>query len=822
MLVFGVYVVHARDLPELPAMDEWYAGLQAPTTFFAADDLLVGEFFEERRLIVPLERMPVQLIQAFLSAEDERFFQHDGVDPRSVLRALVANITAGKTVQGASTLTQQLAKTLVGREKSYRRKVKEAILARRMEDVYTKGEILTLYLNLIFLGHNSYGVQAAAHSYFRKDVSQLSLGEIAALSVVPPSPSRVNPIRNAKKTVERRAHVLDRMVKNGFVTREEADRAQAEPLEAHPLLDVFSDRLPQAADAGRQALLSRLPTDADEEEWRRGYRVYTTIEPGLQQAAQAALVEELKTLDRKQGYRGPVGIVEPDEVDATLERALDYYTDRGMLSNDGGLVPKSTYLALVASVEKDEVTVRVTPEHGGTLRRRDMKWAGPYKEFPLLKKAIEIPAPTDGDDDGELGDVERVMIVTRRDEDATVSWRPKLKDCNRAFQEGDAVLVTASEDGLKLTQHPKVQGAVISWDPWTGYTRAMVGGTDWDRSEVNRAHALRQTGSTMKPIYYGLAYDQGLRTSSPISDALYVRGGFASTGGADDAGVLLAHTALVKSRNTASLRVSEYVTNHLREGGLDRWRRALGLEHELKGHRAEILGGDQTPWSMSGAFARFLTGGLEPDRVLVKRIVDRNGRVLVDRTHFGDPTADPRITLDALRRDVFRRKPRRLRASTAYLVRHNLRGVVTSGTAAKANRKVGRPAAGKTGSLPFDVWFNGFTQEAVTTVWVGADNRERILGRPKKNARVYGAGVPLSVFVRVTKLAVGDREKVDFLKNVPEAVEFVSVNPKTGNRVGADSGKGSVSLPHRVGFLPMAVEKGEGSTDDIHHSETDF
>ncbi len=823
LLIFGVYVFYARELPPLEPIETYYAQLKTPTTFHAADGLVIGEFFEERRLFLPLTEIPIPMIQAFLAAEDERFFEHTGVDPRSIVRAAVANLTAGRVVEGASTLTQQLAKSMVGSEKSYVRKVREAILARRMEDIYSKSEILTLYLNKIFLGHNSYGVQAAAQNYFRKNVSDLTLGEMAVLSVLPPSPSTVNPVRNLKKTLERRRHVLDRMAKNGFISRKEAEAAKDEPVVAYPLLDEFTERMPLVADAGRKALVDLLGADVDKAAWRRGYKVHTTVEIDLQHAAARALSEEIASLDRKQGYRGPVGALEPDEVEATLERALSYYLEHGMLDDQSGdkvLQDGTTYLGVVTDVSKQKVSVRVTPEIGGVLSRKQMKWAGAYKEYPLLKEERRVAVAVDGDDDagGKLGTVEKVTVITRRDESARVSWRPKLKDCRKAFVAGDAVLVRADKEGaLKLTQTPRVQGAVLSWSPWTGYTRAMVGGTDYDLSQVNRVNALRQTGSTMKPIYYALAYDMGLRPSYPVSDAPYARGSFQSAGGSSDAGAMLTYTGLVKSRNTVSLRVSEYVTNHLKEKQLGKWATQLGLAHALKGHRAEILGGDQTMWSMSGAFARFLNGGLEPERTVVRKIVDKHGQVLVDRTSFGDASIGPRETLAAMGRTLFARKARRLRASTAYLMRHNLRSVVKAGTATKA-RKLKRVVAGKTGSLPFDVWFNGFDHEHVTTAWVGADVRERTLGRSKGKSGVYGAGVPLSVFMRVATLAGGERRAGDFLAHMPDSIEMVTVDPKTGNR----TTEGGVSLPHRKAFIPIYVHKGEGTTEDIHHAETDF
>ena len=865
LAIFGVYVHFARDLPELRPIASYFGDLKTPTTFRAADGQVIGEMFEERRLYVPLQKMPIRLIQAFLAAEDERFFEHAGVDPRGVLRALVANLTAGRIVQGASTLTQQLAKSMLSNERSYRRKVREAILARRMEDIYSKSEILSLYLNQIFLGHNSYGVQAAAQNYFRKNVWELSLGEQATLAVLPPSPSTVNPIRNAKVTLQRRRHVLDVMVENGFIDQKTARAARRESLVVYPLMDELGQGIPYVVAEARKVVRTQVAPDPDR--WLEpGYRVDTTAEIDVQQRSQEILVAALEKLDHKHGYRGPVGHVAPEALPAVLDRADSWYRSQGLLDGDA-LRPAETYVAVVTGVREDAVDVRVTPALGGTLRLRDMRWAGPYREFPKVRydvhreggrtlvtkigKAGDVafrdrpmtaaseddlqhdesdgereraePEPTGASKAAELGRSEleregKSWVIERYDETAKVSWRPKLIDCTMAWKPGDAVLVRAGDDGqLRLAQHPKVQGAALSWDPWSGYVRAMVGGTDFDLSEVNRVFSLRQTGSTMKPIYYALAYDAGLRPSYAFSDTAYVRGGFKSTGGSNDARSMLAYQGLTKSRNTVSLRVHEWVTNHVDTAGLDRWRRALGLEHPLRGHRAEILGGDQTLWSMSGAFGLFLTGGLRTKRVLVRKVVDKAGRIQLDHTFFGDGAIGAREALAAMYRDLFERKPRAMRESVAYIMRHNLRQVVKAGTATRA-RKLPHPVAGKTGSLPFDVWFNGFSHQAVTTVWVGFDRRERVLGRSKKRSGVYGAGPPLETFMGVSELVAAGRPAVDFLRPVPDSIEMVAADPETGLR----AAKGGLVLPHRKGIVPIHVMKGEGTTDTIHHAETDF
>ncbi len=862
LVILGTYVKLARDLPELRPMAEYYAELKAPSTFHAADGQVIGEFFEERRLFLPVEDMPIRLVQAFLATEDERLFEHQGIDPRGVLRALVTNVSAGRTVQGASTLTQQLAKAMLGAERTYKRKVREMILARRMEDVYSKSEILTLYLNQIYLGHNSYGVQAAAQNYFRKNVSELSLGEIAIMAGLPASPSKINPVKNLKKTLERRKHVLTNMVRAGFLTADAAEAAKAEVVRTFPLLDEFGDRSPLAAADARAEVVKLLGDAAAEDDaWMGlGLKVETTIELDLQHATNGVLSEEVEAVDKKQGWRGPIGRVSADQIEAWLRHKDGYDRSRGLVT-DEGLAAGATLLGVIDEVTEEQVQLRLGPKQPYTLeRKRDLAWAGPYREYPLvtyeLRKrpkggydvtkldlsgkalaearplAFASPyLPADRRDEEvhpeELRgrDHEDVIVVKKRDESVKVSWKPVLEDCTTAFERGDVVMLRVGSDGasVALVQPPAVQGAVLTWNPWTGYVRAMVGGTDFDASQVNRTRSLRQTGSTMKPIYYALAYDLGMPPSTPISDAPYVEGGFKSTGGSSDTTPLLAFLGLAKSRNTVSLRIHEYVMNHLKDKAqLDSWRTALGLGRPLEGHRAEILGGDQSMWDMSTAYARFVTGGLEATPVLVRRVTDRTGKVWLDRSHPSDPMLDVRDTVAAMYRVLYERRARVVHESTAYVMKQNLRAVITKGTSHRA-MKMGRMAGGKTGTLPFDVWFNGFTGHDMTATWIGQDRRERILGKSKQKAEVMGGGPPLSIFMKAANLAAGGRPDVDFLKPAPPTVEMVTVDLDTGARVeGAAKGEAVAAIPHRRCCIPTYVKRGEGSTDDIHHAEHDF
>ena len=618
LLFAGLYVHHAAHLPRLASIDTYFDQLKVPSTLYSAEGIVIGEYFEERREIVPLERMPIALIQAFLAAEDERFFEHDGVDAKGVLRAAWANVSAGRIVEGASTITQQLAKTMLGRQKTFDRKFREAILARRMESIYTKKDILTLYLNQIFLGHNSYGVQAAAQNYFRKDVSELELGEMTTLAVLPPSPSRINPIRNLKKTMLRRKHVLNRMAGLGYITAGQAEQAKQHQPTVYPLKDAFYERMPHVTEAARKQVQTRYARGNTDKgatsNWlKHGLKIFTTAELALQQTAQATVYDELAALDRKYGYRGPLRQIPVDEFEEALERATAYYLSRGMIA-DGQLQPNNTFLGFVRSVTANEVRLGVTDSINSTLKRKQMRWAGAYREYPVKQG--------------------------KRNDKARVSWRPRLKDCRTAFKEGDVVAVYTKADGsIHLTQPPKVQGAVLNWEPDTGYVRAMVGGSDFELSEVNRIHSLRQTASTMKPIYYSLAYATGLKPSDGISDAPYgVRGVFESDGGSSDGGAMAAWLGLVKSRNSVSGRVGDHVRNHAGLPSLQQWGKALGLTHPLKGNKAEVFGGDQTPFDMSTAFGTFQNKGLFTRPQLIRKVVDKDKNVVVDHSFPGDST----------------------------------------------------------------------------------------------------------------------------------------------------------------------------------------
>lgn len=803
---FVLYATFARGLPEiLPFEQHTFEGV---TTFTADDGQVIGELFEERRILLPYEKIPRRLLLAFLAVEDKRFFSHEGIDLRGVLRAALSNLRAGGVVEGGSTITQQLAKQTLGRDKTLARKVREAIFARRLEDSYTKEQILLLYLNKIYLGHNSYGVQAAAQNYFRKNVWELSLGEMAMIAGLPQSPSRVNPAVNMTASRKRQREVLDRMVEAGFATREEADAAATAPLEVYPLMDDFASKVPWFTEEVRRGL-----RDLAGDDWlRRGLSVSTTASVPLGLAAEEALAAGLTAVDRKQGWRGPLAKV-PDAKarDGVLARVEAWF--RGA-PGPGDITP-----VIVASAGKAGVEVLVTPSVRGFLPPNEVSWAGPYTELPLVERRQR------------KGGV--LQTVTVRDESKAVSWQPKLTDAAATFKPGDVVLARVLEEParkpkgwvptpegqlrLTLTQPPQVEGAFVAFDPDTGQVKALVGGWDHDRSEVDRVHALRQTGSAMKPIVYSLAYDLGLAPSTLFSGAPFRLDGYNPTGDKAIPDMTL-WDGLTKSENSISLRVLQYVLDH---GGKERWQewgRRLGLGRELQGYPSEVLGTDQTLWDMTGAYAAFAREGRVAPRTLLRKVVDRDGRVLARHLVPGDPANDARDMLDALYDAAKGGPPQLIDPATAYVTGANLREVTVRGTGSRVGKELDHQAGGKTGTLPYDVWFIGFTDHFVAGAWIGSDRRERPLGRSVKQNRIYGGDAALPVWLDWMKVANAGRPKRRFMDRAPASVEVARIDPATG-LLAKDGG---MLVPHKRGTAPVRSTPIGATPDFVESHERDF
>jgi len=775
------YIGLSRDLPAIPPFHEISFGTVSSAR--ALHGQVLGERFEERRYLVPYERLPDVLVQAFIASEDERFFVHTGLDVRGILRAAWANIKAGKVREGASTITQQLARSLLlTKRQTFSRKVREAAVARRIEDIYSKDQILLLYLNLIYLGDRYYGVEAASLGFFGKDVSELSLNEAAAIAASAQTPHRVNPVRNTDELRNRRDRVIHRMHEAGFITAEQEKAAIEDDIRTVARKDNLGDRAPVPA----MELMSLLQSSEGRVEGlletRGGIKAVSTIDLGLQLVAQEAVLRAGSELGKRQGYRGHLASLEEDRWDAFLSRNGKWLESHGLLPDPptGSLI-----LAVVTEVDRKSARLSFAPGRTGVLRLADMKWAVPYTEFPKADPGTE-----------------RRRVTSR------VSFDGRLRAVDQALLPGQVILAervqsSGQEDAesgapcFALAQLLNPQAALMVVEPHSGYVLALVGGTDFDLSQVNRTGSLRQIGSTVKPIYYSKAYDLGIPPSTVVSGVPFREGTWTPTRGrsVDD---MTLYEALSRSENNVSLRVFQMVLDRAGIDSFNDWVSRLGLSRPFEGYAAEGLGVDATPRDLLQAFSTFANLGVRPDFTFIREVRDGRGRLLRDNRSARDPMVG---VVDALCREVAagpESSRRSITKEVAWITARNLRDVVEHGTARKA-RDLGRPACGKTGTLPYDTWFVGWTHEMATVAWLGQDMRNRYLGRSKVSSGVYGSNTALPLWLEFMKGATVGRPNVNDLAELPEGVLEVDIDPLSG-LLALDDG---VPIPHMEGTEPI-------------------
>lgn len=720
-LVGGVTVYGAvsRAAPALPDLSRYASIAPGVTRFYAWDGSLLGEFAKEWREVVPYEKIPKQLVDAFLAAEDHAFFSHGGLYLRGIARAAWRNITAGDWAQGGSTITQQVAKQFLGNEKTLARKAKEAIVARRLEARYTKEEILAVYLNHIFLGSGAYGVQAAAKRYYSRNVWELDLGQMAVIAGLAQAPSRDSPLANPENARRRRDAVLDKMARHGFISAEEAETWKATPIAPTPYRDVFLTTQPYFAEHVRRYVKKKY---GDDGLMKAGLRVETTVVPFLDGLAYDNVDWNVRKQDKRQGWRGPEAHLAGTARATFLERAAAKY-------GDGPLEEGRRYLALVEEVKPSGAKVRVGARTCELPIER-MSWAVRWSRTNYANDQT-ITSARSALNVGDVVWVSRPPRRIRKFSDWTITYGDDGKPDAEWMPEKE---VAVPDDVVQLEQTPHVQGALYTFDLQTGYVLAMVGGQDYARSEYNRAvQACRQPGSTYKPIYYALALDQGLPFDHQLSD---VPKGEVDpmTGevwtptdlfGGTQVQVSLEY-ALVWSKNVPSVELFKQL------GGpaVEAWARRLGFTSPIIADKALALGASCTYLDeLSRAFAIFARNGRWLDLVYVRRVLDRDGRILEDQTVPYDPALAPGERLDRLVATAGTAPKQAIPARAAFLVTKLLRNVVAQGHM-RMVRQQGIVAAGKTGtsSATMDTWFVGFTDRWLTTAWLGDDLRERPLG----------------------------------------------------------------------------------------------
>ena len=714
----ALWYLWSSNLPYIGTLKDY----DPPTisVVYSSDGQIIGRFWEEKRIVIPLEEVPKHVIHAFVAAEDSRFFEHRGIDIVGILRALIKNITAGKIEQGGSTITQQVTRSLLlkNTKRTYKRKAREALLSIQIEKNFSKDRILFLYLNQIYLGHGAYGVEAAARTYFGKSAKELDLAEAALLAGLPQAPARYSPVKHFARAKARQRYVLERMREEGYITKEEEVEAYREPLKIIGKEEDYFRRAPYFTEYVRQYLVKKY---GKERLYRGGLQVYTTVNLEMQKAAQEALRRGLAELDKREGYRGPLKHIKEEGITSYKEQMLG---------------SKETFKPEIGSIV--EALVEKVDDTG---QRAELWVYGAKVVLPLAE-----------------------MKWARKPDPNVPYYKVQVKKISEVLSPGDVVLVRIKKKAkgpcswiVSLEQEPQVQGALICMEPHTGRVRSMVGGRDFFVSQFNRAvQARRQPGSAFKPVIYAAALDKGMSPADVIVDAPFI-----SDNGKDERvwkprnykgkffGPTILRTALAKSRNVITVKI-------LRKIGIDyviSYARQLGITSPLNEDLSLALGSSGVSLlELTRAYCVFASLGFLPQPIFVERVLDRNGQVIEENQPQADQVISPQ---------------------TAYVMTDLLKAVVQEGTGWRV-KALHRPVAGKTGTTNDlrDAWFMGYTPQLVTGVWVGYDDRTP-MGKGETGSR---AASPIWLYFM--REVLKDMPTEDF--PVPTGVVFAKIDAKTG------------------------------------------
>lgn len=695
-LVVAAMIAWPR-LPELDTLTDYRPKI--PLRVFSADGHLLGEFGEERRRLVDIAQVPAVLRHAILAAEDERFYEHPGIDPVGIARAALANVTSGGRGQGASTITMQVARNFfLSRDKTYNRKFYEVLLALKIEHNLSKDQILELYINQIYLGSRAYGFGAAAHAYFAKPLDELTLGEAAMLAGLPKAPSAYNPFVNPARAHQRQKYVLRRMLDAGFIDRQAHDEAAAHTVQL--VRGSRSDaqtasvlRGNYIAEMARRIALEQFGDNA----YEIGLRIHTTVQLSEQLAAEAALRNGVLAYDQRHDYRGPEGMIRVD-ADGASAREIDAQL---------AAYPDVPGLTAAVVIEADPQRVRAYYD-GNSIEIEG-------KGLQFVKRALSDKAPP--------AQRLRPGAIIRLTQDEKLGW--------------------------KIVQIPEVQAALLSIDTHTGAVRALAGGFDFNLNEFNHVtQALRQPGSSFKPFVYSAALEKGFSPGSWVEDEplffpAEVTGSDAWEPGNYDGkydGLMTLRRALARSKNMVSIRVLQSITPAYAQSYASRF----GFSAEdIPPYLTMALGaGAATPWQMASAYAVFANGGFRVEPYLVSHITDNDGNTLARVEPVEAGKTAPRVI-----------DPR-----NAWLMTSMLRDVVRSGTGRRAMSLGRNDLAGKTGTTNdyIDAWFCGYNADVAAVAWLG-------FSQPKKLGRgETGGSAALPIWIDYMKVALKGMPEHDY------------------------------------------------------------
>jgi penicillin-binding protein 1A len=748
----GLFWHFSKGLPEYSQLQDYEPPVM--TRVHAADGALLAEYARERRLYLPIQAIPKLVINSFIAAEDKNFYEHGGVDVTGIARAAVVfieNFGSNRRPQGASTITQQVAKNfLLTNEVSLDRKVKEALLAMRIERTYSKQKILELYLNEIYLGMGAYGIAAASLLYFDKSVDQLTIAEAAYLAALPKAPNNYHPFRARERAIERRNYVIDRLVEDRYISPQDGEKAKKEPLNVTPRptgAHIFAAEY--FAEEVRREIYDKY---GETKLYEGGLSVRTTLDPKLQVMARKALDDGLVRFDESKGWRGPV-----TKIDLTGDWGVKLVEVRALAD----IAPWRLAVVLESGDQAARIGLQPTREPGGSVVKErqigiipldGVKWAKPAagaERFKAVTKVSHVLQP---------GDV--------------VYVEPGGKDPNQ----------------FRLRQLPEVSGGLVAMDPQTGRVLALVGGFSYDQSQFNRAtQALRQPGSSFKPFVYAAAIDNGYTPSSIVMDApVEIDQGpglppwrpenFES---GKYFGPQTLRFGIEHSRNVMTVRLAQDLGMPL----ITEYAKRFGVYDDLPAYLSFALGaGETTVMRMTTAYSMFANGGRRITATLIDRIQDRYGKTIYRHDTRECRGCDADKWTSQPEPSLVDRREQVIDPMTAYQITSIMEGVVQRGTATVV-REVGKPVAGKTGTTneDKDTWFVGFTPNMAVGCYVGYD-KPRSLGRD-----ATGGHTAAPIVKDFLKAALADKPGVPFAP--PPGVKLIRVDLNSGLRAGPNSTK---------------------------------
>jgi len=740
----GLLWHYSKSLPDYSQLQDYEPAVM--TRVHAADGSLLAEYARERRLYLPIQAIPKLVTNAFIAAEDKNFYEHGGVDFSGIARAAVVFVQqygSGRRPQGASTITQQVAKNfLLTNEVSVARKVKEALLAMKIERAFSKERILELYLNEIYLGMGAYGVAAASLLYFDKSVHELTIAEAAYLAALPKAPNNYHPFRQRDRAIERRNYVIERLAEDRYITAQEAEKARKEPLKitqrpsgAH----IFAAEY--FAEEVRRYISEKY---SEKKLYEGGLSVRTTLDPKLQVLARKVLVDGFVQFDEQQGYRGPI---------AKLDGAGEWGSKLAEVRALADVAPWR--LAVVLEVGDASARIGLQPgrDPGGAVSKA-------RETATITLEGVKWTKAASGPNRGKTpAKVTQVLAA------------------------GDVIYVepiAGKEDQFRLHQVPEVSGAMMAMDPQTGRVLAMVGGFSYDQSQFNRAtQALRQPGSSFKPIVYAAALDNGYTPSTVILDApIEIDTGTGIWAPENYQkkffGPSTLRFGIEQSRNVMTVRLAQDIGMPL----IGEYAKRFGVYDNLPPYLSFALGaGETTLLKMVGAYAMFDNGGKKIQPTLIDRIQDRYGHTIYRHDARECQGCEAGKWENQNEPTLVDRRERVLDPMTAYQITSMMEGVVQRGTATVV-KEVGKPIAGKTGTTndEKDAWFIGFSPDLVVGVYIGFD-KPRHLGHG-----MTGGGLAAPIVKDFMKVALADKAAVPF--RVPAGIKLIRIDPKTGMRAG--------------------------------------